>query len=236
MVKTPRRLSRKWLIGLCAGFALTAQAQENGLSFLLNPESALTGTASREVALAPRVDGTALSFAEPQILIHKDTAQAEFISAVWKDAAGLPLHQRDVFFVKPDYGVIVDYLYGKGTHSIVRGWTPAHYRMQPIDLPVAAAPRSTDGARVDFSSTVNAPAPIPTVFLASTAAAAPKVEPIKPNNPMIVKFKVTYPDGRVDQVALGWEARPLHLSGREFTGWAAVLRESPKATTSIEVN
>jgi hypothetical protein len=157
--------------------------------------------------------------------------------------------------VKPDYGVVVDYVYGKGQHRIVRsfaipsstanpGTNSAEFavapgktlRLQTIDPANATIIPTASGKRVDFSCAVTTPAPVSTVFLAWTGTAAPKVEYVKPANPLIVKFKVTFPDGRVDQVALGWEARPLHLSGKEFKGWAACLRQGPAGTSSIEIN
>ena len=80
---------------------------------------------------------------------------------------------------------------------------------------------------------VAAPAPIATVLFGWTGATTPKIEYVKP---MIVKFKVTFPDGRVDEIAVAWEARALHLSGKEFKGWAACSRSGPAGMSSIEIN
>ncbi len=255
--------------GIFAGVVLTVNlhAQDAGTAFLLHPESTLIAMTlgQDEATLAPKVDGSMLSFTAPQILIHKNSDQAEFISAVWKDASGQPVHQRDVFVVKPDYGVVVDYVYGKGRHTIFRYFRfpsgkPSSdangaqtsladgksFRVQAMDGASASiqgnAPKTESMAVpdsekiVNFHATINTPAPIATVLLGWTGAAAPKVEPVKPANPMIVKFNVTFPDGRVDEIAVAWEARPLHLSGKEFKGWAACLRQGPAGTSSIEIN
>ncbi len=240
------------LLPLLAAFALNGslRAESAEMAFLLHPEIALTGTspATDQPTLAPRVDGSSLDFTAPQILIYKNTHQAEFISAVWKDASGQPTHQRAVLLIKPDYGVIVDYLFGSGRHAISRGLAlpsgivtsdtngaqsalpGSTIRLQAIDPEINAV---TDGNIVKFSSTVQAPSPIPTVFLA-WAGAAPLIESIKPANPMVVKFNVTFPGGRVDQVAVAWEPRPLHLGSHEFNGWAACLRTGP-ARTSVSI-
>lgn len=237
---------------LFAGFSMAAglRAQDAAEAFLLNPESAMAPGRDGTM-LAVQVDGSAPSYAGPQILIYRNSSQAEFISAVWKDAAGQVSHQRDVFVVKPDYGVIVDYVYGKERHTIVRGYPfssasvvadgngaqaalagGGDFRVQAIDGASARITSSDSGKAVVFSSSVTAPAPVSTVFM----AAGPKVESVKPANPMIVKFKVTYPNGQVDQVAVAWESRPLHLNGKEFKGWAACLRQGPAGASSIEIH
>jgi hypothetical protein len=245
------------VICVAAGFAVRSNlhAQDSALAFLLHPEAVLSGVGpGSETTLAPEVDGTSLSFAAPRIAYYKNTDQAEFVSAVWNDASGRALHQRDVLFLKPDYGVIVDYIYGTGRHTIVReSGLPSGklikvtsdkngaqssegdgetFRLQAID-PTSTA--SLAGDTVTFTSTAQIPAPIPTVFLA-WAGAAPRVEYVKPANPMIVKFKVTYPTGQVDEIAVAWEPRALHLSGREFKGWAACLRTGPAGVSSMEIH
>ena len=214
----------------------------------------MTVSGHNEATLAPHVDGAALSFAAPQILFYKNIPQAEFVSAVWKDASGQPLHQRSVFVVKPDYGVVIDYLYGKGRHSIVRRFTFSSndviadklgaqagradekpFRVQAVDISGAPSTSATGSNEVAFSSTVDSPSPIPTVFLAWTGNTAPHIEPVKPANSMIVKFKVTFSGGRMEEVAVAWEARPLHLGGREFVGWAACLRHGLGGVSVIEI-
>jgi len=208
-----------------------------------------------EATLAPQVDGGALSFAAPRILIYRNTGHAEFISAVWNDASGKPSHQRDVFVVKPDYGVVVDYVYGEGERSIARSFIFSsgnvvsdklgaqaaldggkNFRVQANDAVAAGLTARTSGRKVVFSSAVKIPAPVPTVFLTWTGTAAPAVEYVKPANLMVVKFKVTFPNGRVDQVALAWEVRPLHIGGKSFNGWAACASQGPAGACSIEIN
>jgi hypothetical protein len=208
-----------------------------------------------DVAFAPVVDGTALSFAAPEIVFGRKTDQANFISAVWKDSAGKTLHQRDVFVVGTDYAVVVDYLYGKDKHAIDRElWIPSGgevadktgvqfgvdghdmFRAQAVDPATPTTRPSADGIAVKFTSNVAFPTPVSTVLLGWKSKAAPTIEYVKPSNPMIVKLKVSFPDGRVDWVALSWESRPLHLNGKELKGWAACQRHGPDGDISIEMN
>ena len=232
-------------------------AQDNNPSLLLNPQSAFVASTSlaRQVTLGPQVDGKELSFVSPEILVHKNTDQSEFISAVWKDASGLLTHQRDVLVVKPDYAVVVDYLYDKGEHGVARSFVfppgkmtadgsgvqvaldgGKNLRVQPIVPAGAEGAPALLGQAASFSAKVTAPVPLATALVTWTGNAAPKIIYVKPANPMIVKLQVTFPDGRVDEVALSWEVRPLHLSGQEFKGWAAFLRQGPSGMSSIEIN
>ena len=250
-------LSRVILLS-CAGMLgiSPSYAEDSAESFLLRPEKAITALApsAEQVTLAPVVDGTALSFTSPQILISRNDDKALFISAVWKDAAGQVTHQRNVFVVKPDYGVVVDYIYGKGQHGVLRHFAlpgaqvasdaksgqfsladGKTLRIQALDTTSVVQGTPTSGKPLDFSSSVNAPVPLVTVFAVSSGSAAPQIEYVKPANPMIVKFKVTFPDQRVDQIALGWEARPLHIAKKEFNGWAACLCTGSGTNDSIEI-
>ena len=61
-----------------------------------------------------------------------------------------------------------------------------------------------------------------------TKAARPKLVSLAPLAAM--------PGGEVDDIAISWEPRPLHLAGVEFRGWAAVLRNGPDSTSRIVIN
>jgi hypothetical protein len=78
-------------------------------------------------------------------------------------------------------------------------------------------------------------------MLAGKGEKLPKVDYVKAVNPMVVKLKVTFPEGRTDEIVTAWEARSLHIGKSEFNGWAVVLShdpEGPGATareSSIEI-
>ena len=199
-----------------------------------------------------------VSFIDPQILIDKEVFQARFVSALWKGSASELPHQRNVLIVGSDYAVIVDYLYSGGDKEVTVDrlihFTFGSASSQPsIDSEGAGCLSSTsdDGTSfrvqsltpatvtltpdsprkgVSFSTQSKLPVPVTTIMLAWKGGKAPKVDYVKAVNPMVVKLKVTFADGRTDEVAMAWEARPLHIGKSEFNGWAAVLRHDPQGT------
>lgn len=249
-----------FLICLIFTFASTPAltAQSTPLSLLDDPAGSMVCSLPKlaQDRLQVLVDGTQLTFGNPEILFEKHLPEADFISAGWKDATGKLLHQRDVLLVKSGYCVVIDYLYGTAQHAITTSFAfPSGnvevgeqgaqcrladgqtLRIQSLD-PLAKIAGQTDAAgRAVFTSTKTLPAPIPVVLLAWDNTAAKKVEIVKAGNPMVVKLKVSFPDGRVDEVALAWESRPLHLNGKEFKGWSACLRHAVDGSQSFfEVN
>ena len=197
-----------------------------------------------------------VSFSDPQVLIHKEEPRARFVSALWKGSASELPHQRNVLIVGSDYAVIVDYLYRGGDKEVTVDrlihFTFGSASSQPsIDSEGAGCLSSTsdDGTSfrvqsltpatvtltpdsprkgVTFSTQSKLPVPVTTIMLAGKGGKAPKVDYVKAVNPMVVKLKVTFPEGRTDEVAMAWEARPLHLGKSEFNGWAAVLKHNPQ--------
>ena len=226
---------------------------------LTHPASAfLTKTAARANFFV-RVDQQALSYEAPEIVFQKSGADADFIVGVWRDAQGNIVHQREVLIVKPDYGVVVDYLYGwKGAHEVScvvklpasevkmdkgasqvdcgngQGFTVQHLG---AGLPLAnpAIPSSPGSSAVSETYKLTLPAPFSS-FFSKTQSVPPKMEFVQASNPMVVKCKVTLPDGRIDEVGIAWEARDqLHLGCKVLKGWAAVARKGPCASADIEI-
>ncbi len=186
------------------------------------------------------MEGKALSFDQPETLIEKHLPQADFISKIWKDEKGRPTHQRDLLFVKSGYyWVVIDYLYGTAQHAVARSY---HF---PTGLAVVSFPWSqyqlADGRNfriqpLDTDGVITLPAPVTTVITSWSGENAPKIEPMKAVNPMVVKLKVSFPNGRVDDLAFAWESRPLHLDGKELEGWAACVRHDRQKMEFFEVN
>ncbi len=236
--------------------SLSELCAEDSSPLLLSPGCALTGNSllpgGGELQVA--VDGKPLSFEKPEVLFEKHLPEADFISVAWKDGSGQLLHQRDILRVKSGYCVVVDYLYGTGEHAVVRGFAFPESRVELGDqsarsrlpdgqnlmihaLDPASKVEQIAGARkVLFSTTKKAPTPIPTVLIEWSGTTAPKVESVKPVNPMIVKLNVTFPDGQMDELALAWESRPLHLGGKEYKGWAACVRHGSENPGFFQVN
>jgi hypothetical protein len=210
------------------------------------------------------VGSTAFSFSDPQILIEKITPRAHFVSALWKVGADTLPHQRNVLIVGSDYAIIVDYLYGEGEFIVKRlinlPFGPAFsqpsidsegagylssssdegksFRFQSLTTATVTLTPDSRSKGVTFSTQSKLPTPVTTIILAGKGEKLPKVDYVKAVNPMVVKLKVTFADGRTDEVAMAWEARPLHIGKSEFNGWAAVLSHGPGTPgeeSSIEI-
>ncbi|HUB67500.1 MAG TPA: hypothetical protein VL981_08455 [Candidatus Methylacidiphilales bacterium] len=259
------------LAALWAGCSLLkAQDATPDLLLHPEKELAASIPASAPVTLAPTLDGQPVSFSNPQILLQKSSGPAEFISAVWKGSDGKPLHSREVFVVKPDYEIVVDHLYGAaGEHSIVRSFVlPAGpvsadalgvqvmldggkvFRVQANDTghaelqakPTQVGLQNISSAKtLILTSPAKLPLPISTVLASWTGSSGPKIEMVRAGNPLVVKFKVTFPNGRVDLIALAWESRLLHLDEKmpdqkAFHGWAALWQRGPAGESTVEIN
>jgi len=199
-----------------------------------------------------------LSYSSPEIVFQKSGAEADFIVGVWRDSQGKVVHQREVLIVKPDYGVVVDYLLGwKGNHEVAcaigipsggsvadTGSNPAvgagELAIQRLGLakpaPASEAASGPAGTHaLAQTGPITLPAPIAWAF-SRNQSGAPKFEPIQAANPMVVKCRVTLPGGSIDEVGIAWEFRDqLHLGGKVLKGWAAIARKGPGAGTDIEI-
>jgi len=246
-------------IVLCLS-AIQAGAQNTpNAALLLHPEKAFLPPSTATANFVVSVDGQPLSYAAPQILFFKTGSDADFIAGVWKDAAGKVVHQREVLIVKPDYGIVVDHIYGSQQHdvsstveldilksknegnitlvSLKSGCEFAIQTLRPPESPISYIPSNPTDKRVPSeTSRLTLPIPVAAVFFPITQPTATlKIEFVKPTNPMIVKCKVTLAGGRVDEVGIAWESRELHLGGKAFKGWAAVLRQGPDSAGDIEI-
>ena len=221
---------------LLAAASLRAEPAFDPLKLLLHPEAIFQANAAAmsNVALAPEVDGKVLSVAAPRILFQQSNAHADFVAAAWDDAASKVIHQREVLFVKPDYVVVVDQVYGNGPHTVVR-------QMQASDSVtvkgIDTSKEATAKQMIVLTSQVNLPAPFATILTNRGASGGLKIEMIKAHNPMIVKYKVTFPHGRTDEGGVAWESRALHLGSPEIplAGWAAWVEKQSGQVTTFEI-
>ena len=227
--------------------------------------------ASKSLSASPslRVAAYEVSFSDPLVLIDKEVSSAHFVSALWKGGSDMVPHQRNVLIVGSDYAVIVDYLYGAGDKEVTVDrlfnftflsaslqpsidsegagclFSPSDggksFRFQSLTPATVTLTPDSLGKVVAFSTQSKLPTPVTTIMLAGKGEKLPKVDYVKAVNPMVVKLKVTFPEGRTDEIAMAWEARSLHIGKSEFNGWAAVLihdPEGPGATareSSIEI-
>src|SRR5258706_4979477 len=85
----------------------TSETSTEAALFLLGPldmSDDITLGAVYELGVGPLVDGDHLCFRYymRHDLAYRSEEQAEFVSAIWKDASGTPLNQRSVFMIKGD--------------------------------------------------------------------------------------------------------------------------------------
>ncbi len=246
-------------IGLCLSAPLARAGNAADVSLLLHPEKAFVTSSTATANFAVSVDGKPLSYDAPQVLFEKTGGDADFIAGAWKDSAGKIIHQREVLIVKPDYGIVVDHLYGSQEHEVSRTVELAvldikserniayaslkngeKFTIQALRPPESRGNLFISGAAdkrcLSETCRLTLPSPFTSVFFpCAQTPAAPKIEFVKPANPMIVKCKVTFSGGRVDEVGIAWESRELHLGGKAFKGWAAVFRQGPGTAGNIEI-
>ena len=244
-------MSLRFFILVLLEFASFARGDETSAAALIQkPESGLLEyQPATGPTLAPKIDGVEVSFAAPEILIDRTSGPVEFVAAIWKDEAGRPIHQREVLSVKPDYAMVVDYLYETGRHAVVRSFvfsakaTADRQGAQAIvEGDKTLRVHALDGANaflarneLVLSSSMAKPLPLATALVAGHGA-PPKIETVKANNPMVVKGKITFADGRSDDIAVAWEVRPLHMGAKKFNGWAVCLRHDPRGDNDVEIN
>ncbi len=221
---------------LLAAASVRAEPVFDPLKLLLHPDATfLQGSpSSPSITLSPEVDGKALSIAAPRILFQQSNAHADFVAAAWDDSAGKAIHQREVLFVKPDYVVVVDQVYGSGPHTVVRQMLASDsVTVKGIDTSKEATAKQI----LAFTSPTNLPAPFATILTKPGTSGGLKIEMIKAHNPMIVKYKVTFPNGRTDEGGVAWESRALHLSTPEIplAGWAAWVEKQSGQVTTFEI-
>ena len=230
---------------------------------LIHPESVLSGQPAPkgEPALAVYIDHKPLSYDAPKILFQQSRGDAQCIAAAWYGADGKIVHQRQVFLMKPDYAVVVEHLYGTGTHAISRRFSIKGVSLSmfpPATRPagaIAASDGSIMAAPIDAAMTMfihggvtdsqamllqkSLPTFVATVLVytrpGEKVADVPKIVPVKAGNHMVYKFDAVYASGRVDHCGGAWESRLLHLGEEPCHGWAACNRIGPNGHKVIEM-
>jgi hypothetical protein len=231
-----------WILDGCLFAQETAVAPST--AFLFHPEAVLalsTDLSPGSMTLAPKFSEKVLPD-KWKVVMDQQNGPCRYASAVCVDDTGQVTRQRGVLAVGSDYVVIVDYFYEGQARQLERSFT---FPSGPVHVEGATA-YSMDASGHGLLVQANEPAewtvtdntthlvsnPTPptrlaTLLLAWKDGPRPKVETIKPALPLIVKFRISFANGRVDDVALAWEARALHIAGTEFHGWAACsLRDS----------
>ena len=201
---------------------------------------------------------------QAKILSWHAAPEADFVAGELLEPDG-GRHQRSVFFVRPDYWVVVDHVYGSGEHEIsrrfhlpsgaaatvkgqaVRTGFATGTNLEIADLSdgkvlledgwVPTGPATAEkGQVVTLTNRATLPAVFCTVLTPfEDASRLPGFERVVANNPLVCKLRSTFPDGRRDDIAVAAESRPLHLEGKESEGRAFLVRSEKKSQMEIRV-
>jgi hypothetical protein len=245
-------------VSLAADPSTTDPSRDVGVTSLLtHPEQVFVTPSGDTANFALSLDAQPLSYDSPEILFQTNSDTTAFVAGAWKDSTGEVIHQREVLIVKPDYGIVVDHLYGSQQHEITSVTTMEAAKVRedggmavftlgtgkeiitrhlvpamPPTMLAGSEPHGT--ARVTETCRATLPSPYATAFFPG-GASAPRFTFVKPSNPMIVKCSVALHDGRTDDVAIAWESRDLHVAGKRLKGWAVVVRQGPGAGSDLEI-
>jgi hypothetical protein len=209
------------------------------------------------------VDGQEQPDSDPKLLAWQTGPDADFASGQI-ESKGLR-HQRSVLFVKPQYWVVVDHVFGGGEHELTRLFhfplrasvlasastaqtgfkTGANIRVQPTDdarLDLRQGWIPTGGAAAEKApvaalvSRRTLPAALGTVLLPFTAGGAlPTVKSVAASDPLVVRLQVTFPNGQQDEIAVAAEPMVLKAGDREATARALCVRHGPTADAVITI-
>ena len=189
---------------------------------------------------------------------------ADFVAAELSEPDG-GRHQRSVLFVRPDYWVVVDHVFGRGEHEISRRF----------HLPLGASATATDhtartafttgtnleianlsggtvrledgwvptsfekaeqGQVVTLVNRVTLPAVLCTVLTPlENKALAPAFERLDTDDPLTCKLRATFPDGDHDDLLIAPDQRLLHLAGRQGEGRVLGVRTRAGSQTELRV-
>ena len=190
---------------------------------------------------------------------------ADFVSGEVGEPGNIQ-HQRSVFFVRPDYWVVVDHIHGVGTHQVSRlfhfplgagavaeGHTVRTAFPTGTNLAITDPGDSTIQCQDGWVPTGSAKAEkgqvaalvnhtaLPAVFCAvltpfQDAAQLPKVETLPDPDPMICRLRVTFPDGQTDDMALAPQDQPLRLDDKTILGRVLCVRHGPRSNAVITLD
>lgn len=209
------------------------------------------------------IDGQEQPASDPELLAWQTTPQADFASGQIHGQG--VRHQRSVLFVKPDYWIVTDHVFGSGEHELTRrfhfplGASPritgrvaetafrdgANIRVQPTDdaalelrqgwIPTGEAEAEKAPVAV-ISGHRKLPVALCTVLTPfSDSATLPVVQPVAAANPLVVQLQVRFPNGQQDDIAIAPEPTVLKIGQREVKGTVLCVRRGVMANAVIEI-
>ncbi len=208
------------------------------------------------------IDGHGPLPADPQVLAWHTGAQADF--ACGRVTADGFSHQRSVLFVKPDYWVVVDHLFGQGNHTVTRLFhfpigpveagdksirtafpTGMNIQVQPADNArielgtnlIPTGPVSSQEASVAVLTTRgNLPLTLCTVLLPyASKSDLPKITTLSADSDPVAHIRLDFPEGQHDEIAISSTNSPLEIAGHRATTRALCVRQGTLANSTIAI-
>ncbi len=209
------------------------------------------------------IDGGEQLQSDPKLLSWATSQVADF-AAGEIEADGLR-QRRSVLFVRPDYWVVVDHVFGEGEHKLTRLF---HFPLVEVAIEGASActlfqngtnilVTAADGAQAEqrqgwiptggaqakeapvtaFVSRSALPVVLVTVLAPfEEESDVPQVIRVDTGSPMAVGLRLTFADGQTDHVLIAPEPGELKVAGRSAQARALFVREGPRSSAVGIVN
>jgi hypothetical protein len=171
-----------------------------------------------------------------------------------------------VLFVKPDYWIVADHVFGAGEHELTRLF---HFPVKSSAQVVSGAAQTgfktgsniriqvTDDARLELrqgwipvSDATAQRVPVAALIANRTLPAAlgtalmpfadagviPLVKPAVSSDPLVVRLQVTFPNGQQDDIAIAAEPTLLKVGSQQAHAVALCVRRGPLANSVIAIH
>ena len=197
---------------------------------------------------------------DPVLLTWKSNDRIDFASGEIADDAQGFRHRRNVLFVKPDYWIVVDHVFGGDERKLTRlfhfplvdvvfeGQTAHTDFPEGTNIAVTALDDSnlemrqgwipTSGDTADqspvaaFVNQTDLPVAVGTVLIPYVEKdALPAITVVENNDPLIMTIRLEFPDGQVDKISIAPDITDLILDGETVPGRAICARNGPRYTS-----
>ena len=211
------------------------------------------------------IDGQEQPRCDPEVLAWAVTHDTDFAAGEIEYTDRNLRHRRSVLFVRPDYWVVVDHVFGEGERELTR-----QFHFPRVD--VATDERSArtrfeegtnilvtvaDDARVEmregwiptggataerspmavFMSRATLPAAVAAVLAPfEDREQLPRVTALPGEHPLVTALRVEFPDGQVDEIAIAPETMDLTLGEHTGTARALCVRTGPRSNAVSILN
>ena len=205
------------------------------------------------------IDGQEQIQSDPKLIAWSVTSEADFACGEIADEKAGLRHRRSVLFVKPDYWVVVDHVFGEGEHELTRLF---HFPLVEVqsdgncartkfaegqNILVAGADGGqlemrkgwipTGGATAEeapvaaFVNRCKLPAALCTVLVPfDEEGQLPEIETVSAGGPLVIGLRLSFADGQEDEIAISAEPTEIRLGKHHVEARALCVRMGPRAS------